>query len=171
MLSGEKVFLRPIVKDDLSFLNSWKNTEKIYKYLGGGFMPVSIDTQVNWMENMIDTTGSNKRFMICEKKSETPVGMVGLYSIDKIHRTTEIGLYIGDESKQGKGFANESAMIIERFAKNYLNLRKITLKVVDDNNYGTKLWESLKYQKVGKLTEERYINGEYKDVIIMEKFL
>ncbi len=36
MIKGEKVYLRPIQKDDITYLNQWKNDEKTYMYLGGG---------------------------------------------------------------------------------------------------------------------------------------
>lgn len=36
VLKGDGLFLRPIVRSDLEYLNNWKNKEEIYKYLGGG---------------------------------------------------------------------------------------------------------------------------------------
>lgn len=170
MISGEKVFLRPIRKEDIIYLNKWKNDEETYKYLGGGFMPTSIDQQVKWMDSMIDTTGNDKRFLICDK-NETPVGMVGLYNINWIHRTCEIGIYIGHKDSKGKGYGKEACKLIEKFAKEYLNLRKIKLSVVSENNVALKMWESLGYRKVGEYIKERYIKGEYKNLILMEKFI
>lgn len=80
-LRGKKVLLRPIVRNDLEKLNIWKNDENVYKYLGGGFQPTSIDIQNKWMEALMDTTGNNKRFIIENTNSEA-VGMIGLYSIN-----------------------------------------------------------------------------------------
>ncbi|OFU49972.1 hypothetical protein [Aerococcus sp. HMSC10H05] len=65
MFSSENIFLRPILKTDLVYLNKWKNTKEIYQYLGGGFSPISINQQEKWLENMIDITDKNKRYMIC----------------------------------------------------------------------------------------------------------
>lgn len=170
MIKGEKIYLRPIIKKDLPILNKWKNDEEVFKYLGGGFMPTSIDQQEKWLESMIDTTGSNKRFIICTIDN-TPVGMVGLYDINWIHRTCEVGLYIGDKNSQGKGFAKESYYLIENLAKEYLNLRKIKLNVVNNNETAVNYWSSVGFEKVGILKEERYVKGKYLDLIIMEKFI
>jgi len=170
MIKGEKIYLRPILKEDIAYLNEWKNDEETYKYLGGGFMPVSIDQQIKWLDSMIDMTGSNKRFIICDLTYK-PIGMVGLYNINWIHRTSEIGIYIGDKNSRGKGYGKESCRLIERFAKEYLNLRKIKLYVVFENLDALKMWESLGYKKAGELVEERFIKGEYKNLVIMEKFL
>lgn len=52
MIIGEKVYLRPIVRDDLVYLNRWKNDEDTFRYLGGGFMPVSFDQQAKWFDSL-----------------------------------------------------------------------------------------------------------------------
>lgn|SRR5690625_1588816 len=170
MLQGKKVILRPIKKEDLPFLNKWKNDKETFQYLGGGFMPISIDQQEKWLDSMIDLTGSNKRYII-SVENDKPIGMIGLYGINWIHRTCEVGLYIGDRDAHGKGFAKESYSLIEEFGKGYLNLRKIRLNVVHNNISATSLWESLGFEVVGTLKEERFINNEYMDLILMEKFI
>lgn len=170
MIKGEKVYLRPIVKKDITFLNEWKNDEETYQYLGGGFMPVSIDQQEKWMDSMIDTLGNHKRFIICNSEN-VPIGMIGLYDINWIHRTCEVGMYIGNKNEKGKGYGKEAYRLIEGFAREYLNLRKIKLKVVSDNEIAVGMWESLGFEKVGEFKEERFIKGEYKNLILMEKFI
>lgn len=170
MIKGKIVYLRPIIKEDLKFLNEWKNDEETYKYLGGGFSPTSVDQQEKWMDAMIDTTGINKRFIISDSEHR-PVGMIGLYDINWIHRVCEIGLYIGDKNSKGKGYGKEACLIIEKFALEYLNLRKIKLNVVSDNEHAINLWTSLGYQKVGEYIKERFIKGEYKNLTLMEKFI
>lgn len=170
MIKGAKVYLRPILKQDITFLNEWKNDEETYQYLGGGFMPISIDQQEKWMDSMIDTTGNNKRFIICDNEN-VPIGMVGLYNINWIHRTCEIGIYIANKSAQGKGYGKESCELIEQFAKEYLNLRKIKLNVVSDNESAINMWRSLGYEKVGEFKDERFIKGKYMNLALMEKFI
>ena len=170
MIKGKKIYLRPIIKEDIHVLNEWKNDEETYRYLGGGFMPTSINQQEKWMDSLIDTSGNNKRYIISDQDHK-PVGMIGLYDINWIHRNCEIGVYIGDKSAKGKGYGKEACVLIEEFAKNYLNLRKIKLKAVYENEIALNMWNLLGYEKVGQLKEERFINGEYRDVVIMEKFL
>ena len=171
MLVGEKVYLRPIELKDVDDLNKWKNDETTFKFLGGGFNPVSIDQQSKWMGSMIDLTGNNKRYIICSIEDNNPLGMVGLYGISWIHRNAEVGIYIGSKEYRGKGHATETYELLERFAKNYLNLRKLKLNVVKNNNNAMRLWSKLGFLQVGELIAERYINGKYYNLIIMEKFI
>ena len=169
-MHGEKIFLRPILKSDLCKLNQWKNNERIYQFLGGGYRPVSIDQQEKWLDSLIDQTGNNRRFIISELDGNA-VGMVGLYSIDWVHRTCEVGIFLGDESCHGKGFAVEAYSLLEQYASEYLNLRKINLKVVSDNEPAISLWSKLGFEAVGVFHKERFIKGSYHDLILMEKFI
>lgn len=170
MIVKGRILLRPIENKDIVRLNEWKNDEETYKYLGGGFLPTSINQQEKWMESLIDTTGQNKRFIICDQNKNS-IGMVGLYNINWIHRVAEVGIFIGDKNSQGKGYAKEAYISIEGFARNYLNLRKIKLNVVLSNEKATKLWESVNFIEVGRLKDERFIDGKYMDLLIMEKFI
>ena len=113
--------------------------------------------------------GSNKRYMICVQENDLPIGMIGLYDISD--SSSLRGWVVLEMIERGKGFASEAYSLIERFARDYLNLRKIKLSVVSDNLPGVKMWQSLGYEKVGELNEERYIGGQYRNLIIMEKFI
>lgn len=161
--------IRPIIKQDIIYLNAWKNDSEVFKYLGGGFQPVSIDQQEKWLDSMIDLTGTNRRYIITE--NETPIGMIGLYDINWIHRTYEMGLYIGNEMSHGKGYGTQAHKLIESYARDYLNLRKCKLYVVNTNQAALNFWEKLGYNNVGVLKDERYINGDYHDLVIYEKIL
>lgn len=163
--------LRPIIFDDLYYLNKWKNDPEIFKYLGGGYKPTSIDEQKNWMDSIIKQTSVNKRFMIHPKSSETPVGMVGLYSINWIHRTAELGIYIGEKKWHGSGIAYDAYNEIQDYASKYLNLRKIKLYVVEENQKAVRFFKKNGFKVAGKLEEERFIEGKYCNLLLMERFI
>lgn len=169
-MQGEKIRLRPIEKSDLKCLNKWKNDEQVYKFLGGGYQPISVDQQEKWMDGLIDLTGNNRRFMV-EDSSERVVGMIGLYGINWIHRTCEVGIYIGEKDAYQKGYAEEAYCLLEKYASEYLNLRKINLKVVSENKAAFSLWGKLGFNKIGEYHKERFIKGKYYDLTIMEKFI
>lgn len=169
-MKGNLITLRPIRRSDLHILNKWKNTESVFMYLGGGYSPVSEDQQEKWMESVIDLTGNNRRFMIVDN-DDKPVGMVGLYDINWINKNCNIGIYIGEEDARGKGYASEAVGIIEGYAYEYLNLRKIKSKANSENASALRLWKRLGYTAIGEYKQERYVKGRYCDVTLMEKFL
>lgn len=169
MLNQDNLVLRPILRSDLEKLNKWKNDEEIFMFLGGGFNPQSIDQQALWIDKIINIDDKNKRFII-EVDSEA-IGLIGLYNIHNIYQNCEIGMYIGEKDFQGKGYAKDACNLIEKYAFEYLNMRKIKLFVVDDNSKALKFWRKLGYKIVGTLEEERYIKGQFRNLVIMEKFL
>lgn len=166
MLRGEKVLLRPIEKSDLVNLNKWKNDYSIFKYLGGGFSPQSIDQQSLYIDKLISNDEKNKRFII--EVNKKAIGQVGLYSINWINRNCELGIYIGDKNEWGKGYAKETCEIIHRYVFRVLGLKKIKLSVVSDNINAINMYKKLGYKLVGVHKQERFINGEFKDLSIME---
>lgn len=165
MLKSKRINLRPIENKDLKVLNKWKNDYEIFKYLGGGFQPQSINEQEKYISNLINNSGASKRFIIDNGEA---IGMVGLYDINFINRNCDLGIYIGEKSEQGKGYAKETMDLILDFAFNNLNLKKIKLNVVNANNKAINLYNSLGFKEVGILKEERFINGKFEDVKIME---
>lgn len=169
MFKKDNLVLRPILRSDLEKLNKWKNDEEIFMYLGGGFNPQSIDQQSLWIDKIINIDDRNKRFII-EVKDEA-IGLVGLYDINNIYQNCEVGMYIGEKDYHGKGYAKEAYSLLEQYALEYLNMRKIKLFAVDDNAKAVNFWHKLGFETVGTLKEERYIKGEFRDLLIMEKFL
>ena len=171
VLSDGRIALRPIRQSDLKYLNRWKNTEEIYRFLGGGYLPVSIDVQSKWMDSLMDTTGVNKRFIIETKEDCAAVGMIGLYQIQWVHRTCELGIFLGEPAAHGKGYASAAYRLLETYAARYLNLRKIKAEVVESNREAVRMYQRLRFCQAGALKDERFIDGAYHTVLIMEKFL
>ncbi len=169
-LRGNITILRPLGSEDASLLCKWKNDIEVYQYLGGGYQPVSRSQYESWVEKMIDQTGSDRRFII-ETTEHEPIGMIGLYDINWIHRTVNVGVFIGEQTFRRQGAASEAYRLLENFAKACLNLRKVNIKVVDDNEKGKAFWTKMGFSLAGTLHAERYINGKYCDVHMMEKFI
>lgn len=170
MLECNGVKLKPIELDDVTILNKWKNDEEIFKYLGGGFRPISESQQKKWMESMIENNATNQRFMIISDDNKK-VGFIGLYGISETHRTCTLGIYIGEKKYWGKGIASRAYKAIEDYAKRYLNIRKIRLEVVRENEGAINLYKKAEFEMCGVYKKDRFIDGEYKDIILMEKFI
>jgi RimJ/RimL family protein N-acetyltransferase len=170
MIQGQKIRLRPVEKEDLPLLYKWRNDEDVFRFLGGGFQPISQETLSNQLNSMVDMYGKDRRFIILDENCSA-IGFIGLYDINWIHRTSEIGIYIGEKTSHGKGYGKDSVQALEAYAKNYLNIRKIKLNVVENNRSALKFWMSLGYEIIGTYHAERYIGGQFHNVVIMEKFI
>ncbi len=170
MLKNDVVSLRPITYDDAQLLNKWRLDYDTFKYLGGGYNPISADQQRKWMDNVIDNTGKNRRYMIENTQGDT-VGYTGLYDINFVNGTCELGLVIGETDCRGKGYGINACRLLCNYARGALGLRKVKVFVVEENTAAVKLYEKVGFVRAGTLHKERLINGEYKNVLIMELFL
>ncbi|MGU9099112.1 GNAT family N-acetyltransferase [Clostridium perfringens] len=166
MLENNNVKLRPINKNDIEKLNKWKNDYDVFKYLGGGFSPQSIDQHKLYIENLININDNNKRFIIEVKNNA--IGQIGIYSINWINRNCELGIYIGEKDEWGKGYGKEACSILHNYVFDILGLNKIKLLVVEDNISAINMYKKLGYKLVGIYEKERFIEGEYKNLCIME---
>lgn len=168
MIKYEKIELVPIEKEDIELLKKWKNDSDVFKYLGGGYRPISDSQAEKWIESLINNNSQYQRFMI---KNDKKIGFIGLYNISEVNRTAELGIYIGEKEYQQKGFAKMAYKALEGYAKDWLNIRKIKLEVVKDNERAVKLYEKLNFKVCGNRELDRFVEGKYRDVIMMEKFI
>lgn len=168
MIKYENIELIPIEMEDLELLKKWKNDDEVFKYLGGGYRPISENQAQKWVESLINNNHQYQRFMI---KNDKKIGFIGLYNISEVNRTAELGIYIGEKEYQGKGFATMAYKALENYAKDWLNIRKINLEVVKDNTRAIKLYEKLDFKVCGNRCLDRFVEGEYRDVVMMEKFI
>ncbi|RXS20215.1 GNAT family N-acetyltransferase [Staphylococcus saprophyticus] len=161
--------IRPIEYDDLELLHKWRNDREIFSQLGDGFFPVSKTEMSNWMSNFCKNDKSNLKFIITYDSKGA--GYITLTNVNYINRSAELGIYIGEKNLQGCGIASGAIELLEDFATNNLNLRKIKLLVNSDNNAALALYHKLGFRDIGIYEKERFIKGNWVDVKIMEKFI
>lgn len=165
-----EIHIRKIDVQDVDVLYKWRNDVEIFRYLGGGYRPVSKQVQNEIVCAMIKDFEEGKayRYIIC--LNDKPIGFIGLYDINKWNGTCELGIYIGEKDEWGKGYAKRACLLIENLARE-IGLRKIKLFVVEDNIPAVEMYKKLSFRTVGVLIEERMIENKYHNVLIMEKFV
>ena len=75
------------------------------------------------------------------------VGNCGLKNIDQINADCELWIYLGDQTKKGKGIATAAVESLKIFAKKELKSKKIYLHVSVNNLIATKLYLSTGFSK------------------------
>ncbi len=167
MITGEKVILRALNKEDISKILEIHNNLEIKKSAMFHPFPVSIEQDIEWFEK-ISEDKSNKfvYFSIIEKESNDFAGYTSLRNINWINRNCYFGITILP-SMQGKGFGKEATSLMIDFAFNKLNLHKILLEVISDNKKAIELYKKLGFLEEGILKEQFYFDGIYHDVVLM----
>lgn len=161
--------LRQPEDSDLDLLVSMRNNLELQAMLMS--LPRASNTQRvrDWLNSHLSNPQS-VFFMIAETATNSPTGYIQVTNIDFVHRYGEMGICI-DPSYQGKGYGRQAIIAIEQYLQAVFNLRKITLKVLEENHAAAHLYEALSYQKVGLYKEHFYYKKVWHNTVIMEKML
>ena len=166
-ITGEKVYLRPLERDDLNekYLG-WLNDPEVNRYLETGLFPYTKNQLEQYYERLAGTT-DKVILAVAEKGSDLHIGNVKLEPINWVHRTAVFGILIGDKSKWGKSYGTEATRLAVEYAFNRLNLRKVSLGVVADNTAAFKTYQKLGFVVEGTKRQEVFLCGDFVDVLWM----
>ena len=161
-MSGEDVKLRPLEREDLSFVHGLDNDEVVMRYWFEEPYEAFVELRELYDKHIHDQ--SERRFII--DKGGVKIGLVELIEIDYIHRRAEFQIIVHPDH-QGKGYAMQATKLTLSYAFNTLNMHKIYLVVAYENKKAIRIYEQIGFVTEGVLQHEFYINGSYQDAIRM----
>jgi RimJ/RimL family protein N-acetyltransferase len=164
-LTGNRVYLSPVNPDDLEIYTKWINNLSTTIYLGNSSSVVSLAGEEEILDNMVK---GGHNFAIILEEGDKLLGNCYMFDIKPIHRTAEVGLFIGDEENRGKGYGGEALELLLCYGFKILNLNNIMLRVYTFNTRAIKSYEKVGFKRFGQRTESYYMNGRYFDEILME---
>lgn len=165
-VSGEKVGLRGIERNDLPKIAEWLNDSEVTYYMVMGAQPTQVEyLEQQWEKEICDAAVCT--FAICDLEDGTMVGWCGLYGIHPVSHRAEFRVFIGDKSCWNKGFATDVGYVLVKYAFEQLNLNKVTLGVNASSEAAVNCYEKVGFVEEGVLREEIYRNGQYYDAVRM----
>jgi [ribosomal protein S5]-alanine N-acetyltransferase len=168
MLVGKKIILRPLRIEDLEKTHQWRNNLELIKLVQGVRFPKTMEMDKEWFNNALnDKSNRNIYFGIDEIKTSELIGIVHLSNIDYISNNAVWGFMIGEKIHRGKGIGVEFSNLTLNYSFKQLNLNKIISYIVEDNSASLNLFNKLGFSKEGTLRKHFFIDGDYKDVVIM----
>lgn len=167
MLTGKKTTLRPWIPADLDFLGQLRNDIETQRALMSLPRPNSPRRVQEWLDRK-SSAEDGLFFVIAENGTSQPVGFLEIRSMNFVHGWGWLGICL-DRSARGKGFAQESLALVEKYCQHTFGLRKILLEVVANNTAAIKLYKKSGYETVGVHREHFFQDGKYWDVMVMEK--
>jgi len=164
-LDGEKIFLRPLGRDDAELIVPWVNDQEVTRTLLL-HRPVNLESEEEFLAK-VTRSETDVIFGIVEKTSDRLIGVVGLPRIDYRNRHSSFGIFIGDKTKWGKGYGTEATFLSVQYAFGTLNLNRVWLHVSADNRAGIRAYEKVGFRREGLLRQHLYRDGRYLDIITM----
>ena len=146
MHNEDLICLRLVELRDASLIFEWETNKEIRRFTERD-VPLTIDLIEAVIKEQRSVFDSGQvRFIICNKQTNVPVGLVDLYNVDFTIETAEVGIAIIDEGNRQKGFASAALEEIKEYAANVIGVYCLRSFVEVDNIPSTILFERLGYE-------------------------
>lgn len=167
MLEGNHILLRPInIEDKKDTLALRLDFEANKAYMGFPF-PIDESCEERWIQSLY-AAGQRRRvdFAIVEKETSVFVGLIGVKDVDHLHQRALFGIILKREF-WGKEYAREAMDIFLYYLFNHINVQRVYLEVLEDNDRAKNLYETFGFQCEGVLRKHCFQDGRFKNVVIM----
>ncbi len=141
ILYGENVRLRATERTDIPTFQRWINDPDVVEYLSNIF-PYSLEAETAWFESVLKRPMAEHPLVIDLRlthgkngKSEwLAIGNCAFMGITDIHRSAEVGIFLGEKEYWSQGYGTEAMRLMLKFgfedliciAFGYAFLRAIT---------------------------------------------
>ncbi len=157
--------VREIIEEDVPFINQWRNDPEVMQYLTNQFRFIGLQADRNWFAYYQQHRNEAVRLAILDEGSL--VGTVQLTQIDRMNQQAEYSIMIGEKNHQSKGLGRQATRAILNHAFLDLNLHRIYLTVLPENERAIRLYESIGFQREGIYRKSLFKNGQFVDVLGM----
>lgn len=158
--------LRELERKDLQEINKWRNNPELIELLGAPFRYINLDVDVKWFESYMSNRGNAVRCAITEDNQDDILGLVSLVSINYMNQSAEFHIMIGDTVNQGRGIGTFAVNEMLNHAFNNMNLQRVELTVLDDNERAKHLYEKCGFVYEGRKRKAKYKNGQFVDMLM-----
>jgi diamine N-acetyltransferase len=162
---GPRVLLAPLAASDLPTLFVWIN-DRATVVLNAPYRPVAEPSHHAWFEE-ITARDDVAIFAIRLLETDRLIGTCQLNSIDRVHRSANLQIRIGDPADRGSGYGREAIHLLLSHGFEDLNLHRVALTVFADNEAALRAYEGCGFVREGLAREAAYIEGRYLDVVQM----
>jgi RimJ/RimL family protein N-acetyltransferase len=145
--------------DRLAAIVHWRNDPAVNRYLRQGMRTLE-DVQ-GWYAQYF-SRAENKLFAVYADKKL--IGYGTLEHIDTTHRSSEIGIVIGNPAYWNKGVGASVIRRLTTLAFTVYHLHRVYAVIQGGNIASRRCFEKVGFQHEGRLRDARYVNGAFIDL-------
>jgi RimJ/RimL family protein N-acetyltransferase len=147
---GDRVYLRPLTKDDAPVLALWTRRETETFWDAGRFV-YSAPGYQHWTEdNQKADPATHVRFAVCLRENDEIIGSLGIAGIDFVHGFAESESEINRPEYRGGGYGSEAKHLLFDYAFNTLNLHSLQSNVIFPNTRSAAALRKQGYKEAGR---------------------
>lgn len=167
---ADKIHLRPLNMDDLSFLDQIENNP-IYWSLSDTKESFSKDLLIDYIKasDLPISEVGQQRFVVA-RPDDSAVGFIDLFNFNYLHRRAGVGIIIEKEFRT-KGYATQALELLCQYALKELKLYQLFANILEDNNESIAFFEQFGFEKTAVKRDWHYSNGLYKNEYVYQYLL
>lgn len=169
-LEEENIYFKALDTKDAQEIHSYASDKNVKKFIGWPLMK-TLDETHNYIEEMLrrESAGTHLYASVVLKETNEIIGTAMIFGFDHEAKHAEIG-YVFHSKHWGKGYGTETVALMDNFAFNSLNLRKLHARVVDANVGSARVLEKNGFELEGRLKDYYYIENSFHDMLMFGKF-
>lgn len=156
--------LRELEQADLDEINRWRNDPELIRCLGAPFRYISPDVDMRWYDDYMAHRGNTIRCAVTREGSQDILCLVSLTDIDYINQSAQFHIMVGSEANRGKGIGTFALHTMLCHAFSNMNLRRVELAVLEDNQRAQALYEKEGFIYEGTKRKAVYKNGDFQNL-------
>ncbi len=164
-LIGERLYLRPLEKEDMIHIRQWANDPEV-RGLTGEVLPMGPAAADEFWER-VRTERDRVWFAVVLKEGDHVIGEAGLLRMFPAWRTTDLTIILGDKEAWGKGHGTEAIRLLMDYAFGALNMHRLSLGVVGFNERALRFYEKVGFRREGVQRDGYYHGHRYHDFVMM----
>ena len=169
IMVGERVALGPLRRELAATYARWMNQPEVRR----GLVHLSIESQASqekWVDEHLEKGAKDapeaSEFTVYDRADNMAVGTVGLWNINHVNATAELGIAIGE--RRGQGLGTDATRLALDFAFHVLHLRNVLLESLETNVAGLKAYERAGFRRVGVRRGAVMARGKPADIVLMD---
>jgi len=165
-LTGRRVYLRGAVPEDAAVCAPWFNDPEVNRYLTTGRRPNAVEHSREFITRAMNSQ-HDVMFAVIERESGRYIGNAGLHKIHPVYRSAVFGVVLGVRECWHRGYGTEVTALVTGFAFSRLNLNRVELEVVAENERAQRIYERVGYRVEGTRRQAMFVEGRHVDVTSM----
>ena len=157
--------LRAVTSADYERQNTFRNDLQ-FELDGGGTPPRPQPVAV-FTEEFTAMVADHAAFTFAIAVGGLYVGNTGLFDVNRVNGTAQLGIGIGDAEYRGKGYGREAIGLLLGYGFQVQNLRRIWLGVHGPNERAQRCYRAVGFVEEARLRAHVWRDGRYVDEILM----
>lgn len=168
-LKGDTCYLRALEPDDLDFLYTLENDEKVWE-VSETVTPYSKFVLKEYLANSHRDIYEVKqlRLAICDYQHKL-LGFIDLFDFNPKNKRAGVGIVILDKENRNKGVGRESLTLLIKYAFEVLDLHQLFANINETNEASIHLFSNLGFEKIGLKKDWVSRGGTYYNELMFQK--